>query len=93
MYETIMASDKLFSMNEVAKLINSVGRNKLFKMLRDAKILMLDNNPYQKYVDMGYFKVVEVTTTGDKIFVVTKATNRGIEFICKRLNLTCTKID
>lgn len=93
MYETIMASDKLFSMNEVAKLINSVGRNKLFKMLRDAKILMLDNNPYQQYIDQGYFKVVEVTTTGDKIFVVTKATNRGIEFICKRLNLTCTKID
>ena len=93
MYETIMASDKLFSMNEVAKLINSVGRNKLFKMLRDAKILMLDNNPYQQYIDQGYFKVVEVTTTGDKIFVVTKTTNKGIEFICKRLNLTCTKID
>lgn len=90
MYETIMASDKLFSMNEVAKLINSVGRNTLFKMLRDAKILMLDNTPYQQYLDQGYFKVVEVTTTGDKIFVVTKATNRGIEFICKRLNLTCS---
>lgn len=93
MYDTIIASDKLFSMNEVAKLINSVGRNKLFKMLRDAKILMLDNNPYQQYVNQGYFKVVEVTTTGDKIFVVTKATNKGIEFICKRLNLTCTKVD
>jgi len=93
MYDTIMASDKLFSMNEVAKLINSVGRNKLFKMLRDAKILMLDNNPYQKYVDMGYFKVVEVTTTDGSIYVATRATNKGIEFICKRLNLTCTKID
>ena len=91
MYDTIMASDKLFSMNEVAKLINSVGRNKLFKMLRDAKILMLDNNPYQKYVDMGYFKVVEVTTTDGSIYVATRATNKGIEFICKRLNLTCTK--
>ena len=90
MYDTIMASDKLFSMNEVAKLINSVGRNKLFKMLRDAKILMLDNNPYQKYVDMGYFKVVEVTTTDGSIYVATRATNKGIEFICKRLNLTCT---
>ena len=91
MYDTIIASDKLFSMNEVAKLINSVGRNKLFKMLRDAKILMLDNNPYQKYVDMGYFKVVEVTTTDGSIYVATRATNKGIEFICKRLNLTCTK--
>jgi len=93
MYDTIMASDKLFSMNEVAKLINSVGRNKLFKMLRDAKILMLDNNPYQQYVDKGYFKVVEVTTTDGSIYVATRATNKGIDFICKRLNLTCTKID
>ena len=90
MYDTIMASDKLFSMNEVAKLINSVGRNKLFKMLRDAKILMLDNNPYQQYVNQGYFKVVEVTTTDGSIYVATRATNKGIEFICKRLNLTCT---
>ena len=90
MYETIMASDKLFSINEVAKLINSVGRNKLFKMLRDAKILMLDNNPYQQYVNQGYFKVVETTTTDGSIYVATRATNKGIEFICKRLNLTCT---
>ena len=86
-YDIIMESDNLFSMNEVAKMINCQGRNKLFKSLRESQILMLDNLPYQKFIDSGYFKVVETLTTGGKTFVTTKVSNRGIDYICKRLDL------
>jgi anti-repressor protein len=55
-------TNKEYGMSEVAKIMevtdndgNVLGRNKFFKSLRIAKILMDDNEPYQKYIDNGYF--------------------------------------
>ncbi len=39
--------------------IKGLGRNNLFELLRDEKILMNNNQPYQKYVDAGWFRIVE----------------------------------
>lgn len=36
-----------------------IGRNSLFAKLRLDQILMVDNMPYQKYIDAGYFTVIE----------------------------------
>ena len=36
-----------------------IGRNILFSKLRQDEVLMADNMPYQKYVDTGYFVVIE----------------------------------
>lgn len=36
-----------------------IGRNILFSKLRQDEILMADNMPYQKYIDLGYFVVIE----------------------------------
>lgn len=36
-----------------------IGRNILFARLREDEILMVDNMPYQKYIDSGYFVVIE----------------------------------
>ena len=67
-----------------SKLVNdeniNVGRNKLFKFLRDNKFLMKKNIPYQKYIDNGYFKTVEQvfkTPYGDKLNVKTLITGVG----------------
>jgi phage antirepressor YoqD-like protein len=37
----------------------SIGRNILFSKLRHDRVLMADNMPYQKYIDAGYFVVIE----------------------------------
>lgn len=42
------------------------GRNTLFKMMRDDDILMVDNMPYQRYVDQEYFVVIEQTPFTDR---------------------------
>ena len=67
LYDTIADKNKTFTMSEVAKLINyiGVGRNKLFEILRINEILRANNEPYQQYVDRGWFKII-VTEKGDK---------------------------
>ena len=69
------ASDCI-DMNEFAKMlkkenIENMGRNRLFEWLRTHGILMSNNLPYQRYMEGGYFKVVETikhTAYGDKLF-------------------------
>ena len=75
-------------MNEMAKLIQNegikIGRNKLFEFLRGKNILRANNQPYQKYMDNNYFKIIETTKKtpyGDKIFCKTVVTGKGQVFI------------
>lgn len=87
--ETVANSSDNIDMNELAKLINNenillngkkVGRNKLFQWLREKKILMENNLPYQKYIDSGYFNVIETvkqTAYGSQTFRKTLVTGRG----------------
>ena len=35
------------------------GQNRLFKLMRELNILKSDNNPYQEYLNRGYFKVTQ----------------------------------
>ena len=59
-YDDIIDSKDAIDMASVAKTINmGIGRNKLFELLRDKKVLMANNSPYQKYVDSGWFRCVE----------------------------------
>ena len=77
-------------MADVAKILDmGIGRNKLFTMLRQNNILQADNIPYQRYVNAGYFKVVESHYMADGNSVVAKTTyvkQRGIDYIRKLLN-------
>ena len=45
-------------LGDFAKAIG-IGRNRLFKKLRDDGILMQSNKPYQKYCDQGLFVISE----------------------------------
>lgn len=60
-FDAVADSKTAISMNEVAKVldINGYGRNKLFEFLRNEGILDRFNVPYQKYVDCGWFRVIE----------------------------------
>lgn len=57
-----------------------VGRNRVFKWLRDEKYLMTDNLPYQKWVEAGYFEVIPqiiVIPKGNKEKFTTRITAKG----------------
>ena len=60
-YNDVTGSADTIDMGELAKVLNvkGLGRNKLFEFLRKHKILDNRNQPYQKYVDMGLFRIVE----------------------------------
>ena len=88
-YDIVANSTDTFTMNEVAKNVNikGLGRNKMFAFLRYHKILMLNNDPYQKYVDAGYFRSIQSTwidkSNGRHIYFKTVVFQKGIEFIAK----------
>lgn len=88
-YDIVADSTDTFTMNEVAKNVNikGLGRNNMFAFLRYHKILMLNNDPYQKYVDAGYFRSIQSTwidkSNGRHIYFKTVVFQKGIEFIAK----------
>lgn len=59
----IAASENAIEMGDFSKLAQkngiTLGRNNLFKKLRELGILMSDNVPYQQYMNVGWFEVVE----------------------------------
>lgn len=60
-FDAVADSKTAISMNEVAKVLNikGYGRNNLFEFLRENGILDRFNVPYQRYVDNGWFRVIE----------------------------------
>ena len=58
-------SDNAIDMGTFAKYAQkqgiTMGRNTLFKWLRDQGVLMDNNVPYQRYLNAGWFKVIEYT--------------------------------
>ncbi len=83
----------LIDMKTMAKLLKEknmdIGRNRLFDFLRIKKILIKDNQPYQQYIDAGYFKINEYTYTSP--FGLTKTsrqtliTGKGQLYIYKKV--------
>ena len=71
------------TMNDVAKFLNlGIGRNKLFKLLREKGVLDRYNDPYHRYVVQDYFKVVfKQRANHFRDDNVTLVTNKGIELI------------
>lgn len=89
-FDAVTDSKDAFDMKNVANVLDmGIGRNNLFKFLRDQKILMSDNRPYQDYIDRGYFRVIEQKydkgygETG--ISIKTLVFQKGVDFIRKRL--------
>lgn len=74
-----------------AKVLNkNIGRNRLFEFLRNSNVLQSNNIPYQKYIDAGYFRVIEskyVTPNGEtKISLKTVVFQKGVAYINKLLS-------
>ena len=92
--EAVERSDGTLSIGEFAKLLPKewkVGRNKLFKWLRDNKYLMKDNVPYQRYVNEGLFEVIETVReydSQDYINLLTLITGKGQLHVTGKLKET-----
>ena len=91
-YDAVAGSDSVIDMNQVAKTlkVKGLGRNKLFDFLRQRGILMKDNQPYQQYVDKGFFKLIEVRWTNPKtgdtnIIMKTMVFQTGLDYIRKEV--------
>lgn len=86
----ICSSKDAIDIGNCAKVLNrNIGRNNLFEFLRNKKILQQDNIPYQKFIDSGYFRVIETKYTipsGEtKISLKTLVLQKGVAYINKLL--------
>lgn len=88
-FDAVTDSKTAIPIGDVAKILDmGIGRNKLFEFLRQKDILTYDNRPYQRYIDAGYFRVVEqkYEAGGEvRINIKTLVFQKGIDFIRKQL--------
>ena len=90
-FESVAESKDAVEMKAVSSTLNyvAVGRNKLFAILREQKVLQSNNIPYQKYIDAGYFRTIETKKncgTEVRIFIKTLVYQKGLDYIRKLLN-------
>lgn len=88
----VAATENIIDMNSMAKLCADngirIGRTRLFAWLKNHGILMLNNLPYQEYVERGYFKVKESVYEckgKTKTYQQTYVTGKGQQYILNRL--------
>lgn len=89
-FDAVADSRTAISMNEVSKVlgIKGYGRNNLFEFLRNNGILDRWNVPYQRYIDCGWFRVIEQKYTRHGEPCVTTKTlvyQKGVDAIRKKI--------
>lgn len=91
--ETCSASQDSVLVRELAKIASkegvNIGQNRLYQKLRDwGLIFPHSTEPYQEYVDRGYFEVIQSakeTSKGVKTFKTTRVTPKGQIYIVDKL--------
>lgn len=91
-YETFLDTTNYMSIGEFANISNEklkLGRNTIFRILRELEYLMKDNRPYQKYINQGLFAVKEniITHNSGKKETIpqTFVTKKGVNYLFERL--------
>lgn len=89
-FDAVADSKTAISMNEVAKVlsIKGYGRNNLFEFLRNEGILDRFNVPYQRYVDCGWFRVIEqkyMKNGEQQISTKTLVYQKGVDAIRRKI--------
>ena len=91
-YDRVVDSQASFSLGETAKMlaVPGFGRNSLIRFLREEGILMADNVAKQRYVDRGYFLVVQrdyyAPDGTTRVKAVTRVWEKGVDYIRHRLD-------
>ena len=89
-FDAVADSKTAISMNEVSKVlgIKGYGRNNLFEFLRSNGILDRWNVPYQRYIDCGWFRVIEqkYSKNGEQcVSTKTLVYQKGVDAIRKKI--------
>lgn len=90
-YDTVTMTTDTVDLADAAKLLNfqGVGRNTLYKLLRQWKVIDSDNRPYQKYVNVGCFKLVQYTIPGPygntRVKFKTVCYQKGLDLLLRML--------
>lgn len=89
-YAAVVESPDAVDMAVAAKTLNmGIGRNTMFKILRDEGILQHNNIPYQEYVDRGYFRCIEskfsMPDGSTHVNIKTVVHQKGLDFIRKTI--------
>ncbi len=88
-YNNMMATDGLYSVEQAAKWYSSkgyrIGRNQLFKLMRDIQLLRHNNLPYQMYIDKEYFDVKMVSVGYGLVRSQTFLTNKGLDYVWNKI--------
>lgn len=89
-FDAVADSKTAISMNEVSKVlgIKGYGRNNLFEFLRNIGILDRWNVPYQRYVECGWFRVIEqkYSKNGEQcVSTKTLVYQKGVDAIRKKI--------
>jgi anti-repressor protein len=89
-YDAVTDSMDSIDLGTAAKVLNmGFGRTTMFDKLRKLDVLMQSNTPYQKYIDIGWFRVIETKwqdKNGDThIYFKTMIFQKGIDGIRKLL--------
>jgi phage antirepressor YoqD-like protein len=88
-FDQVADSKDAIQMRDVAAVLNipGWGRNKIFALLRQLKILDDRNIPYRAYQDKGYFRVIEQEFTDAEgethINLKTLVYQSGVDFVRK----------
>ena len=95
-YDDVTGSDDTIDIKQVAKVLNipKMGRNKLFAFLRDKHILNNRNEPYQCFVDRGYFRQIESKWEHEgttHINLKTVVFQKGLDYIRALLAKRCVE--
>lgn len=86
-FNELMQSKDALDFLTFSKIIG-IGRTKLFAKLRELDILRADNTPYQRYIDSGYFRVIESSYTQNdttRIYTKTMILPKGQKYIVNKV--------
>ena len=85
-FDCVAESSDAIDIGSSAKVLNmGIGRNRLFEILRREGVLMANNQPYQAYIDRGYFRTIEQKYTkpdgSTHIYIKTLVYQKGLDYI------------
>ena len=91
-YDDVIDSNTTCDFKQASKVlaIPNLGRNKLFEILRKEGILQSNNEPYQEYINRGYFKIQECKRIDSNsketvVYFKTVIFQKGLDYISKLL--------
>lgn len=91
-YDRVTESDDWMEMAAAVKHLayKGYGRNNTFKFLKRQRVLRCNNEPYQEYVELGYFKIIEEIFDDcyerTRIYHKTMVSQKGLDFIRKLID-------